>query len=88
MFVEKYLVSPEKFFLVCPEKNFDDLPQFWGEILMFSLPVRANNTVPPQTRLGPYAHASAVALHQGIKQVLLLFNLCYVIKSCQTYFHE
>jgi hypothetical protein len=31
--------------------------QFWGEILMFSLPVRANYTVPLQTRLGPYAHA-------------------------------
>ena len=31
--------------------------QFWGEILMFSLPVRANYTVPPpQTRSGPYAH--------------------------------
>jgi hypothetical protein len=41
-----------KFFLVCPDKIFGDpIPparqQFWGEILMFSLPVRANYTVPP-----------------------------------------
>ena len=62
-----------KFFLVCPEKHLGGArellfkyrmtspppapQQFWGEILMFSLPVRANYTVPLQTRLGPYAHA-------------------------------
>jgi hypothetical protein len=81
-------MSGKKILVTSPPPPPPARQQFWGEILMFSLPVRANYTVPPQTRLGPYAHASAVALHQGIKQVLLLFNLCYVIKSCQTYFHE
>jgi hypothetical protein len=41
-------------------KNFGKIlicrQQFGGEILMFSLPVRANNTVPPRARVGPYAH--------------------------------
>jgi hypothetical protein len=61
MFVEKYLLCGSgKIFLVCPEKNIlvtsPPPKQFLGEILMFSLPVRANYTVPPQTRLDPYAH--------------------------------
>jgi hypothetical protein len=52
MFVEKYLVCPENFFVCPPEKNFGDVPppplaNNFGEILMFSLPVRANYTVPP-----------------------------------------
>jgi hypothetical protein len=64
----KILICPEKFFvslrklrdvrynfLICPAKS-PPPQQFWGEILMFSLSVRANYTVPPQTRLGPYAH--------------------------------
>jgi hypothetical protein len=60
MFVEEYLLCTENFFWYVRKKNFGDPPppqQFLGEILMFSLPVRANYTVPPpQTRLGPYAH--------------------------------
>jgi hypothetical protein len=48
-------VCPEKNFGVCPKQNFFGDPpparqQFWGKIkiLMLSLPVWANYTVPPK----------------------------------------
>ena len=65
-----------KFFLVCPKKLFwfpPSSPTIWGEILMFSLPVRANYTVPLQTRLGPYAHASSGTNFAQKVEVLLEF---------------
>ena len=71
MFVVYFAMSG-KFFLVCLENFFGDLPparqQFRGEILMFSLPVRANYTVPPpQTKLGPYAHDTKTSSRKNNK---------------------
>jgi hypothetical protein len=55
MVVEKYLLCPENFFGMSGKfcRMFVDMSGkfFFGEILMFSLPVRANYTVPLQTRL-------------------------------------
>jgi hypothetical protein len=54
MFVEKYLICPEDFFGMSGKKFLVTFPppsarqHFWGEILMFSLPVRGNYTVPPK----------------------------------------
>jgi hypothetical protein len=58
MFVEKYLVCPENFFRFVRKNFFGDLPP----------PPRANYTVPPQTRLGPYVHVSMyyIAYNLGI----------------------
>jgi hypothetical protein len=54
MFVEKYLVCPEFFFGMSGKKCLVTSPpvrqQFWGEIEMFSLPIRAKYTVPPQKK--------------------------------------
>jgi hypothetical protein len=68
-----------KFFWYFRKKIVGDLPppipppppparqQFWGEILMSSLPVGKLYCAPPQTRLGPYAHASKEAEKTGGK---------------------
>jgi hypothetical protein len=77
MVVEKYLLCPENFFGMSGKfcRMFVDMSGkiFFGEILMFSLPVRANYTVPLQTRLGPYAHASSGTNFAQKVEVLLEF---------------